>query len=212
MKYLQDNLSSMLYFSFLVWIVIVGVFSINDKIFILGVLTLGVLVAWQVGHIVYKKYSIANKFGSVLYSYNQPTPFTTMLSSVIKAGYKVEDIQHIDFMSYDLNQSCSYLNDILPKIINKNSNLKISFIGYGDKIKCSKFKSEKISFTLIDEKLTEHKNIITMRDGKSFLWYEPNHKIIDGKHYFLNGGYFIEPKDEILEEISKEIDSYKKVA
>lgn len=210
--FLKLHISDMLYYSPLGIIVISALFGLSDIFIGYSLAVIMIVLIAVLFYMSYVKNNIQNKFGSVLYSYNQPTPFTTMLSSILKEGYKIEDIKHIDFMSYNLNQSCSYLNNVLPKIINKNSDLSISFIGYGDKIKCSKFESSTISFTLIDRKLTEHKNIITMRDGKSFLWYEPNHKIIDGKHYFVNGGYFIEPKDEILEEINKEIDSYKKVA
>ena len=44
---------------------------------------------------------------------------------------------------------------------------------------------------------------------KVFLWYEPSHKIVDGNHYFKGGGYFLNPKAEVLQEIEKYIKELK---
>lgn len=210
--FLKSNISDILYYSPLGIIVISVLFGLSDVFmgyFLVGMMLVLFATLYYMSLV---KSNIQNKFGEILFSYNRPTPFTTMLSSILKTGYKIEDIRHIDFMSFDLNQSCTYLNGILPAILKKNTILTISFVGYGDATKCDVFENSSLSFHFTKEKLFEHKNIITMQDGRSFLWYEPNHKIIDGKHYFINGGYFIEPKYDVLKQINKEIENYKKVA
>jgi len=118
-------------------------------------------------------------------------------------------IKKIDFISYDLNQSCSYIKPMLKKIVLLNSKISINIIGYGDSDSCRRMNEKNLTYFPIKTKLDEHKNLIYMNDGKVFLWYEPSHKIENGIHHFKGGGYFLNPKAEVLQEIEKYIKELK---
>lgn len=203
------NKDDILYYGFFVWLIIASFFHINDFYFNIGVIGLVVYLFIYLYKLNKVKKNIELKFGKVLYNYNQPKPFTTMLSSAYQEGYRLKDIEKIDFISYDLNESYKYIEPLIKKIVKKNQYINIDFIGYANQQDCINKQYDNINFFYTKKQLSEHKNLIYMKNGKIFLWYEPSHKIKNGKHYFENGGYFIEPKNNVLNDIEIEIKKYK---
>lgn len=207
MKYFKYN--DVIFYSFLVWILLSGGLQVDNSIFLIGNF---VLFSLFVFGIVYKQYyvvKISKQYGKVLASYTDPKPFTSMINAISKAGYSAKDIKKIDFISYDLEQSCDYIKPILSKIVKVNSKININIIGYGDKDSCQSINSDSLIYFPIKKKLEEHKNLVYMNDNRVFLWYEPSHKIVDGSHYFKGGGYFLDPTKSVLEDIENYIQELK---
>jgi len=207
MKYLKLN--DVVFYSFLIWILISGGLKVDNFIFWIGNFTLLSLFFIGLLYSKYLSYLISKQYGKVLSNYNDPKPFTSMINAISKAGYKANDIKEIDFISYDLNQSCNYIKPIAKRLVSTNDTIKINIIGYGDKASCQDISNDNLNYFPLDIRLSEHKNLVYMDDGTTFLWYEPNHKIKDNTHYFKGGGYFIEPAKDSLVEIESYISSLK---
>jgi len=201
--------SNIIWFSFLSWMIISGILNINNYVYFMGNIVL--LSLFIVLMIILKitKMNISQEYGKILYSYNNPTPISSMVDALSLKGYKSSNVKQIDFMSYDLKESCQYMKTFIPIIINDNDDISINIIGYGSKEDCQSLSNKNLSYFPTNDRIEKHKNLIYMKNGETFLWYEPSHKIENGKHYFKNGGYFIEPKEEVLKSIKKEITSLK---
>lgn len=205
-KYMYGNEALIL---FLVWFTISNVFNFTNLVFFTGIFVL------LIGIFVFRYLKTSNmkkKYSSDLsYYYFSPQPITSMVDALYVENYKAKDIKKIDFIAYDLAESCNYGQKKISKIIASNKNVEINIIGHGDKEHCinSESHANNLSYFPINEKKTEHKNLIYMNDGRTFLWYEPYHKIENGEHFFKKGGYFLEPSKKVLESIEEDINNLK---
>lgn len=209
MNLLNFKFNDIIFYSFLVWILISGGLSVDNFIFWSGNFTLFGLFVFGMLNMKYKERQISIQYGKVIASYADPKPFTSMINAISKEGYTANSIKEIDFISYDLKQSCDYIKPMLKKIVSANTEIHINIIGYGDINSCKSIEESNLTYFPIENKLDEHKNLIYMKDGKVFLWYEPSHKIENGIHYFKGGGYFLNPKTEVLKDIENYIGELK---
>ena len=202
-------MNNLIYLSFFIWIAISSLFKLSDELFFSGIYVVGIINLLYILYLQKLKKDISKRFGTIKYDIVSPKPFTSMIAGLNRNGYKIEDIKKIEFMSYDLNQSCAYIKPLIDKIILKNSDIEIDFIGFGDKDSCDNLKHKNIRYFYTDKQISEHKNLIYLKNGEVLLWYEPYHKIVNNRHHFKKGAYLISPKDTILENIKKEIDDWK---
>lgn len=208
MKYVYNNEVLIL---FLLWFAISNIFNFTNLIFFMGIFFL-LAVVFIIRY--YQNNGMKKKFiSNISYYYMFPRPITSMMDALSLEGYTVQDIKKIDFMAYSLSETCNYGYKKISKIVESNQNIKINIIGYGKNNDCPSEKKyiNNIEYFPTNNKRTEHKNLIYMNDNKTFLWYEPYHKIENEKHDFKRkGGYFLKPNQKVLETIEEDIASLKK--
>lgn len=183
------------------------IFDINGKWFaVLMLPSLAIAIAWVYRYKKLEK-NIVEQFGIICTRYSNPTPIKTMLTAILENGYDIADISNLDMMSYDLNHSCEYLanNNAIKLLKTKNQNVQISIKGHSASDVLPECDGVKLIKT--QKRLTEHKNLITMNDGKMFLWYEPYHEIKNSKHLFIDGAFLIEINSQAADNLKKEFAS-----
>jgi hypothetical protein len=193
------------YYGMLVSIFVITILNLND----IWLLVSGIIFIYIAMYFYYsnqKIYSaITNQYGTVKTQYSEPKPLTTMLDALMENGNKISDIKEITFISSDLEHTCKYLANSKSAnfLFSKNKNLKINLIGYSENknINC---KNINININRTVKEINEHKNIIYMKNGNKFLWYEPHHSIKNKRHYFPQGAFFIEMKEGVYENIQEE--------
>lgn len=207
--YVRNNLVLVVSF---VWLMISGLFSFTDLSFFIGVFVLTIFFSiyfYSLTSRVSKKYALN---GSSIDRYSCPAPLTSIFNSLKMRDYTVMDINKIDFMAHNLTQSCKYGERAITKMIQSNSNIQLNIVGHGTSMECKEKNKEHINnvfYFATKKENTEHKNLIYMNDGKTFLWYEPYHTIENGQHNFKEGGYFVEPSEKTIDSITKEFSKLK---
>ena len=210
MNYFLRYWGNISFYGILILALVFFVFSISDALFVYATIPFVAIAIW--GYMRNQKIlkDIITKFGKVRVQFTHATPIDTMLASAIQCGYKITDIAKMSLVSGDLATSCEYLttSKTMKTLIEKNPEISIDIIGFCDEnfdsIQCNN-----INFYQIAQKYNSHKNILTMKDGKKFLWYEANHQQKNGKDIFIDGVYFIELTDAKAKELETEYESLK---
>lgn len=125
-----------------------------------------------------------------------PSPSSSMLNTLFKQKITPQDIEELYFQTWDLK------NDYFEHQLQKNlqelhiaGQVRLEFVGYGndDDAKNIKqiFPSAEIYFS--EKKLSEHVNLIKLKNGDLFIWYEPVHRANgnDDKVYRPADGAFL---------------------
>ena len=119
-----------------------------------------------------------------------PTPGKSMLEYIEKQGYGPIDIKEIYMMSYSLNHQ--YLVKSKFAEIMKDVDFKLNlFSGIGGQEDITTIKQFYLNanVNIVEHKLIEHYNIIHLKNGKTFVWYEPDHIVQSQKDILKHGGY-----------------------
>jgi hypothetical protein len=189
------------------WMLVVAIFSLSDEILNIGILVFVVFSIFGLSDYLYSKTRVGRQFGLIKAHYFSPKPLTTMLDSLVSNGYLIAEIDSIFSVSYDLKATCKYLDEskAAEYLFKKNKEIKFNIIGYSsDGIVYESEKYPRILTQTTKDKLSEHKNIIIMKNGDTLLWYEPHHIISDRKHTFNQGAYLIKISKDKKYEIEKE--------
>ncbi len=206
--YLKRFWGSIIFYGSLSLVALFSIFKIDNSLFIyamIPIILIAILGLIQ-NIIMFKKVSL---YGKVRVQYTNATPVDTMLQAVMRCNYNISQIKKILFVGNDLKKSCDYLNKskAISILKDKNPSVAIEIVGSGDITQeyCNDIKINK------SKKVTsEHKNILTMDDGKKFLWYEANHTTDKkGKDIFIDGVYFIELTDEKATELEDDYEALK---
>lgn len=112
-----------------------------------------------------------------------PSPSSSMLNTLFKQKITPQDIEGLYFQTWDLKND--YFEHQLQKNLQKlhiADQVDLEFVGYGDENDAKNirgiFPNAKISFSA--EKLSEHVNLIKLKNGDLFIWYEPVHQANGG--------------------------------
>lgn len=141
-----------------------------------------------------------------------PQPGTTLMHMLKAEGVVCQDVKAMQLMTCSLEHGCEYYQD---KLINDGYKIdlidKIDIYGMGDIKESVKIcQSDKVKLHSTKTKLTKHINIITTRDERCFVCYEPHH-IIDknGKDILKYGSFLVEIQqhniDNIISKFKQEI-------
>lgn len=126
-----------------------------------------------------------------------PTPLGSLGNSLAKQGIDFDQIDTITVMSSNLAETKGYLktpmngDEPFLNILDKFKDMHMVYYGFSND---PNIKSDhpRVAFVPIKEKITEHKNLITTKNGPNYMWYEPCHDIVNGDDYFGGGAYLIE--------------------
>lgn len=177
-------------------------------------LAIYVLVAWMIFSLGLfaashqKTRVVCRQFGGNLVAFaNLPTPIDTLLDLLTLHGIPAKDIESITMMSTDLNESLDYLfgKDVagaaFGQLLRENPGIKAVLYGY---LTTPVRVNHPAELKPIPKKRTEHTNLIVTKDQRAFVWYEPYHLVVDGKHYFTRGAYLIEIPAPVRDRIINE--------
>jgi hypothetical protein len=145
--------------------------------------------------------------GNVLAFYRSPGPIDSLIDSLETNGVPLNSVKTISLESADLQASIDYYTNSrqrLLKALKAIPDMRLNVYG-PCKNAMPKPLTENTELICIDKELTRHVNLIETKD-RSFVWYEPFHDVINGKHYFTRGAYLIEIDNSLVPQIKKEYD------
>lgn len=154
---------------------------------------------------------VEREFGKIRLNFANVTPINSMIDAVLECGYKLSEIEKVSLVSSDLQASCKYLKDSKAIEILKENNpsMYLEIVGVGNINNNLETSCSDVSIYTMNTQNNEHKNLITMKNGKHFLWYESNHKRINNKDVFTDGVYFVELTDEKAQQLAREYEDLK---
>lgn len=125
-----------------------------------------------------------------------PQPGTTLMYMLKAEGMTCQDIKAMQLMTCSLQHGCDYYQ---KKLIEDGYRIdlidKIDIYGYDDRgseeQEVSICESEKVELHPTEVKLTRHINIITTRDKRCFVCYEPHHIVNEAGEDILEYGSFL---------------------
>jgi len=134
---------------------------------------------------------------STVCSTSRPTPGKSMFNALRTNGFEPEDIKEVFMMSYSLKHD--YLTNSEFSRTMKNLNVKFNLYGsYGTASDISKilnYYQQVEEIKNLNYHLTEHYNILDMKNGEVYIWYEPSHIVENNKDILNEGGYLFLAKD-----------------
>lgn len=145
--------------------------------------------------------SVAKRFsGRIVEFVFAPTPMGSLIECLSTHHVDPEDIKSMQLMSSDLHATALYLtgskrNFETPfnRLLEANPEIKVTIYGLCNG---ALHDFDGISFRRTRDKHVEHTNLITTQSGRHFVWYEPYHEIVKGRHYFAQGAYLVEVSQE----------------
>ncbi len=124
----------------------------------------------------------------------EPKPGTTLLDLLKKNHVSVEKIKTMSLMACSLEHGCEYY---LKKLSKELKDTTISIYGYYqgsmDIKKCSE---SNITFYQTKNILTEHINLIRIKDDELFICYEPEHIVIGKEDILKYGSCLVKVKEK----------------
>ena len=209
----RQLLPSLLFFCTVTWFLLAGIAEevawLHGKesfwVQILGLLPLG-LALFMFLHRLYGIHRLQG-YGSFKirsYAWN-PNPGKTMLSYLGSEGVLLSSVSELKLMVCNLSDR--YLYDFLEEVHGQNSDLLVTLYGIGTPERLP----EGLKTTLIrsDRPVTEHINVIRMKNGKVFVWHEPKHTVKRDRtgcevHSLPFGAYLLETDDEYAVNVWKQ--------
>ena len=164
--------------------------------------TMALIAVWVVVAIAYlilakKRFSAAaRKFGGKILEFvAEPTPFDSLTFSLRRHGILISEVDCFFMMSADVVGTIEYFGhpdrkQSLFQILDAYSHMKAVIYGPIDETKSIQ-KHARMVVIPTKIRATEHINLISMKDNKYFVWYEPFHDFVDNKHHFTKGAYLI---------------------
>jgi len=178
-------------------------------------LSMPVIIFWLIagaGCVVFVRVGASNvrrKFGGTILAFVQsPTPIDSLIGVMEQRGISVAGVKTFSMMSADVAGSIAYYQRTdhtkkhLNEILDDCPNTSVVIYGPPDEVEPI-LPHERMSIIRISERTTEHTNLITMRDGRFFVWYEPFHEIVNGRNYFTRGAYLVAINAGMAFEIQK---------
>lgn len=144
-----------------------------------------------------------------------PTPIGSLVESLNSQDVAKSDLKSIALMSAGLEESVGYYKKgdyegiSLLKILDDNPNLVATIYGPAKTLNL-RSPHKRMSLVEIEAEPTEHINLVVTNKGQNFVWYEPYHKVIDGRQYFTHGAYLIEIDEAKKSDIQSEYDRFIK--
>jgi len=134
------------------------------------------------------------------------TPATTLFTALNKLGVSPVEVRSLYLHTFSLSNHFAF-GEVLDacKQINHN-NGEVHIIGQGNKTSAKHLKakvaqalghSKNIRVDPVAEPLVQHYNLIQTNHAM-YLWYEPNHEIMDGIEQPRDGAYLVEIHDTEL--------------
>lgn len=115
-----------------------------------------------------------------------PSPGTSLLADLDMIGIGAYHIKSMVLMTCNLQHGCEYYDQQLKKEL---QDIKIDMYGFGV---CRKT-NDNITLHSVSKILTEHENIITTKDNRIFVYYEPSHILTKkNKDTLKDGAYLFE--------------------
>lgn len=177
--------------------------SISTFVTNTGIVTIGFVLLSLWGSLIFYQNAVFFKSlrqtfgGNIRRKVQTPRPSSSMISSLNLQGVRTTDIKHIDLMTFDLIDAKTYLESHGLKFraaVSANSELTVRIFGSGQIPEENDIPG--LSYFNTVEQLIEHVNLITSKDGRRFVWYEPIHTCSDGEHKLPMGAYLIEVNDD----------------
>lgn len=158
---------------------------------------------------------VVKKFGKdILKFVNDPTPAASVLSSLRGSHIAPETIRYAWLESADAPSTVRYIRQRSSGIDGQSfletlgPNAKIVVLAKTNLPPESRNQNQ-IRIIPARQRLTKHINLFVTATGRSYVWYEPYHVIINDKHWFPRGAYLIAvsetKRDEILRDYRERI-------
>lgn len=147
--------------------------------------------------------------GNLLEFVFAPTPMSSLYRSLQEHGIAPTEIASLSLMSADITQSLHYFERGDGKrafidSLKENPDLEVTIYGRCA-LEVSEFKGIAIKRTR--DRYVEHINLLSTKDQRHFVWYEPYHEILDGKHHFPEGAYLFEVSARTAAQLKEQLES-----
>jgi hypothetical protein len=189
----------------------VGLASWTENNLLVGCLIVfwGLLCALLIALAYLNTRKVTSRFGKMLEFVHAPSPLDSLFACIRKHGYREADIAELTLMTNDLGTARTYYKSgngrarPLAMLLEKNPDAKVTILGFRREGNAD-ITNDRCTYIGTKAVHTEHANKIKMKDGSAYLWFEPYHTIIDKKHVFPWGAYFI----KLTREREEQVDTY----
>jgi hypothetical protein len=144
------------------------------------------------------------------------TPFTSMFETLGAQQVRPADIVHLTVETGRFSNLFAYLNadgKILMELRKENPDASIHIYGLNDlskdhahlKGELSTLGAPQIKFHDTPKLSLAHRNVVRVKDGRIYLWFEEHHEIENGHHYFPLGAFLFKIDDDTATRVEHEV-------
>jgi hypothetical protein len=130
------------------------------------------------------------------------TPLTSMFAALRRQNVEIQDIGKLTIETGKFSDLVKYINGegkILKRLIEQNPDAAIHIYGLNDlsanhtelKDQLAELGAPCIVFHNTRKISTTHRNVVRVKDGRIFIWFEEYHEIKDGHHYIPHGAMLL---------------------
>ena len=198
---------SALFFGFILVVGLLPWLGISQIQLFYVIAAFGVCAIVAMGVVFRRTDRVKAKYNALFLDYvADPSPATSLMDSLERAGVAQKDIKSLKLMTADLEHGSRYVEEKFRDFLDRYRDVQIDVLGQA----CREIpQSGRVRYFNATQKLVEHENLVETRDGSFLLWYEPYHDVQDGVDVMPQGAYLLRLDQEMAETLLKRFEALK---